>query len=75
MVAAVDWQGVTHDEQFIEGVADAENGILARTSEVDLVVMGTHGRTGVWRFLLGNVAYRVLEGAGVPVVVVPTLID
>ena len=48
-----------------EIVADAE------TSGADLVVMGTHGRTGLDRFLLGSVAERVVRTAGVPVLVVP----
>jgi universal stress protein A len=39
---------------------------------IDLVVMGTHGRTGVSRVLLGSVAERVVRGARCPVLVVPT---
>ncbi len=35
----------------------------------DLVVLGTHGRTGVKRVLLGSVAERVLRTADVPVLV------
>lgn len=38
---------------------------------IDLIVVGTHGRTGLSRLLLGNVADRVLRGARCPVVVVP----
>jgi len=34
--------------------------------------MGTHGRTGVSRVLLGSVAERVVRGARCPVLVVPT---
>lgn len=37
----------------------------------DLVVVGTHGRTGLDRMLLGSVAERVLRLAHVPVLVVP----
>jgi nucleotide-binding universal stress UspA family protein len=37
----------------------------------DLIVVGTHGRTGVSRLLLGSVAERVVRGARCPVLVVP----
>lgn len=37
---------------------------------IDLVTVGTHGRTGVERVLLGSVAERVLRAATVPVLVV-----
>jgi len=37
---------------------------------IDLVTVGTHGRTGVERVLLGSVAERVLRTATVPVLVV-----
>lgn len=39
---------------------------------IDLIVLGTHGRTGVSRLLLGSVAERVLRAARCPVLVVPS---
>ena len=43
----------------------------------DVVVMGTHGRTGVGRFLLGSVVERMLQESPIPVVTVheDTVID
>ncbi|MDI6701971.1 universal stress protein [Methanothermobacter wolfeii] len=38
--------------------------------EVDLVVMGTSGKHGLDRFLLGSVAEKVVRSAGCPVLVV-----
>ena len=38
---------------------------------IDLVVVGTHGRTGVTRVLLGSVAEKVSRTAGCPVLTVP----
>jgi len=37
---------------------------------VDLIVMGTHGRTGVERYLLGSVTEKVVRLSDVPVVTV-----
>ncbi|CAM2188769.1 Universal stress protein [Paraburkholderia sacchari] len=37
----------------------------------DLIVMGTHGRRGVQRLMLGSVAERVLRSACRPVLLVP----
>lgn len=39
-------------------------------NDVDLVVMGTHGRTGLRRYLLGSVAERVVRESTVPVLTV-----
>ena len=38
--------------------------------DIDLVVMGTHGRSGVERFLLGSVTERVVRSCDAPVLVV-----
>ena len=47
--------------------------ILARATETDadLIVVGTHGRGGVERFVLGSVAEKVVRLADRPVLVVP----
>jgi nucleotide-binding universal stress UspA family protein len=42
----------------------------ADTHGIDLVVMGTHGRTGLDRYVLGSVAERVVRMADVPVMTV-----
>jgi nucleotide-binding universal stress UspA family protein len=52
--------GTPHD--VIAGYAD--------TNDIDLVVMGSHGRSGVRRALLGSVTERVLRSTHVPVLVV-----
>jgi nucleotide-binding universal stress UspA family protein len=43
----------------------------ARTHDIDLIVVGTHGRTGLSRALLGSVAERVIRTAPCPVLAVP----
>ncbi len=41
---------------------------IARAAEIDLIVMGTHGRTGLARLVLGSVAESVMRKAHCPVV-------
>lgn len=40
---------------------------------VDGIVMGTHGRGGLYRWLLGSVADKVVRCSSMPVLLVPTL--
>ncbi|MGD9548650.1 MAG: universal stress protein [Candidatus Krumholzibacteriia bacterium] len=48
--------------------------ILAEADKlaVDLIVIGSHGKGAVKRMLFGSVSQGILQGTGVPVVVVPT---
>ncbi|EMA01785.1 Nucleotide-binding universal stress protein, UspA family [Haloarcula vallismortis] len=39
----------------------------ANENDIDLIVMGTHGRTGIERYLLGSVAEKVVRTSNVPV--------
>jgi nucleotide-binding universal stress UspA family protein len=43
----------------------------ARHHEIELIVMGTHGRTGFRRLILGNVAEHVVRHSPCPVATVP----
>ena len=52
--------GVTH-ERIVR---------LARARRVDMIVMGTHGRSGLTKAILGSVASRVLASATCPVMTV-----
>ena len=44
----------------------------AEDRDIDLIVMGTHGRTGLTRVLMGSVAQSVIGHAPCPVLVVPS---
>lgn len=52
------------------GSTDREIGAYADEVDADLLVMGTHGRSGVDRLLLGSVTERVLRTATAPVLTV-----
>lgn len=43
---------------------------LAREWQADLIVVGTHGRRGIGRALLGSGAEQIIRQAPVPVLVV-----
>lgn len=49
------------------------DGILNCSKEfgADLIVMGTHSRTGLDRFIMGNVAENVIRTSEIPVLVIP----
>lgn len=44
----------------------------ATAEGIECIVMGTHGRTGLDRYLMGSVTESVLRSAAVPVLVVPS---
>jgi nucleotide-binding universal stress UspA family protein len=54
----------------LEGVAHEQIVRTAKRRRADLIVIGTHGRTGVARFFLGSVAARVTATAPCPVLTV-----
>ena len=68
-VAAAEERGVEADGEVVHGKPATE--ILAAAEDVDLVVMGTHGRRGVDRFLLGSVSARVVRKSSTAVLLVP----
>jgi nucleotide-binding universal stress UspA family protein len=59
--------GVRVDRAIEDGDPVTEILETARETGCDLIVMGTHGRTGVGRLLLGSVAEAVLRKAPCPV--------
>jgi nucleotide-binding universal stress UspA family protein/quercetin dioxygenase-like cupin family protein len=58
------------EHRLAEGDPAAEVLRLSEASRCDLIVLGTHGRTGLVRLLTGSVAEEVLRKAECPVLVV-----
>jgi nucleotide-binding universal stress UspA family protein len=67
--------GVRTDVALGQGPVPAEILDLARALPADLLVMGTHGRGGFERLVLGSVAEKVLRKACCPVLTVPPLAE
>lgn len=63
--------GFTCEIRVREGPPAREIVECARKENTDLVVIATHGRTGLKEVLLGSVAHGVIQRSPVPVVVVP----
>ena len=45
---------------------------FAKEEKVDLIVVGTHGNTGMGHVLLGSVAEKVVQNSTIPVLVIPS---
>ncbi len=58
---------------YLSALDTATNGILQQSEEwhADLIVIGTHGRTGLNHFLMGSVAEHVVRKSACPVLIVP----
>ncbi len=71
LVKAAAAQGVKVSPLVVED-ADPARGIVetARSQGCDLIVMGSHGRSGLARAVLGSVATKVLALSPVPVMIV-----
>jgi nucleotide-binding universal stress UspA family protein len=61
---------VTVETHVLEGPPQREIVRYAEEEGCDLVVMGTHGRGGIDRLLLGSVAEKVVRSSNVPVMTV-----
>lgn len=59
--------------EVVLGVPWYEICSYAQRSGVDLIIIATHGRTGLKHVLLGSVAERVVQHAGCPVLVVKSV--
>ena len=63
--------GITIDAVVREGNTTGEILEQASSMQTDLLVIGTHGRSGFERLVLGSVAEKVLRKANCPVMTVP----
>jgi universal stress protein A len=58
---------VAYEHRLITGDPAPAIAKMAESEEVDLIVMGTHGRNGMVRMLMGSVAEAVVRRAPCPV--------
>ena len=63
-------EGVKVNKWILEGQPAKEILRLADEQSFDLIVIGTLGRSGIEKFLLGSVADKVIRGSRIPVLTV-----
>jgi universal stress protein A len=64
--------GVPYAHRYLTGVPADAIVDCAKELNADYIVMGTHGRTGISRVLMGSVAEAVVRAAPCPVITVKT---
>ncbi len=62
---------IVDDARVVEGRTAAVIIDQATRARADVIVMGTHGRTGMSEMLLGSVAHKVIHRSTTPVLLVP----
>lgn len=67
--------GLAVEELIVHGEAASEIVRVAKDRKVDLIVVSSHGRTGLGRILFGSTAEAVVRHASCPVLVVKPVPD
>src|SRR5665647_3437591 len=62
--------GIKVEPVFLRGTSAEEILDYAEDNDIDLIMMGTHGLTGVKRFLIDSVAEKVLRHSKIPVMII-----
>jgi len=70
LISSLPYDKVTLSSEVIKGKAAENIADFAAHQELDLVIMATHGRSGVSRWVMGSVAERVIRWSCVPVLIV-----
>ena len=70
VVGLAEKEGVKSSSLIAKGRPFEQIVHMAKESNIDLIVMGTYGRRGADRILIGSVAERVIEYAPCPVLVI-----
>jgi nucleotide-binding universal stress UspA family protein len=63
-------EGIPHSNYVRHGQVWKNLAVIIEENDIDLIVVGTHGRTGLGKLLLGSVAEDILRHAACPVLTV-----
>jgi nucleotide-binding universal stress UspA family protein len=67
----LDAAGVETTTAIRDGLTHNKINEYVEDTDIDMIVMGTHGRSGLKRALVGSVAEKTMRNSPVPVVMVP----
>ncbi len=62
--------GITSERRIVEGNPPSEILRIAEDEKIDVIVMGSIGKTGLEKFLMGSVAEKVVHNSKLPVLIV-----
>jgi nucleotide-binding universal stress UspA family protein len=71
MAAGLEEMGIQVETLVRQGATLDNITDFVEAAGIDLIVMSTHGRSGLQRFLLGSVTDRVIRSSHVPVLAIP----
>jgi len=73
LISKLSYPGVSLKAEVLTGKPADALADYATKSNIDLIIIATHGRSGVSRWVYGSVADRILRSAGAPVLMVRAL--
>ena len=62
---------ITFESYIPEGIPSKEIANTANNWKADIIVMGTHGKTGLKRLLIGSTTENTLRSSNIPILIVP----
>ncbi len=66
----INYEGITVESKLLQGRAAESLIDHALTHKVDLIIIATHGRSGISRWVRGSVADHILHSATVPILMI-----
>jgi nucleotide-binding universal stress UspA family protein len=68
---ALEYPNINFERFISEGIPSKEILNISDIWQADLIVMGTHGKTGLTRLLMGSTAENTLRSSSTPILIVP----
>ncbi len=70
LVARIEYKGVKVETKLLQGRAAESLIDYTRSNKTDLIIIATHGRSGISRWVRGSVADHILHSAAVPILMI-----